>query len=37
VLAAMTKLKQVCNHPAHLLKDGSRLPAGPASWPGSRS
>ncbi|WP_433500685.1 DEAD/DEAH box helicase [Sphaerimonospora sp. CA-214678] len=26
VLAAMTKLKQVCNHPAHLLKDGSRLP-----------
>ena len=27
VLAAMTKLKQVCNHPAHLLKDGSRLSA----------
>ncbi|XVV17538.1 DEAD/DEAH box helicase [Actinoplanes sp. CA-131856] len=27
VLAAMTKLKQVCNHPAHLLKDGSRLPS----------
>ncbi|GAA2618123.1 DEAD/DEAH box helicase [Paractinoplanes durhamensis] len=27
VLAAMTKLKQVCNHPAHLLKDGSKLPA----------
>jgi SNF2 family DNA or RNA helicase len=26
VIAAMTKLKQVCNHPAHLLKDGSRLP-----------
>ncbi|MBL7260926.1 SNF2-related protein [Paractinoplanes lichenicola] len=26
VLAAMTKLKQVCNHPTHLLKDGSRLP-----------
>jgi SNF2 family DNA or RNA helicase len=26
VLAAMTKLKQVCNHPLHLLKDGSRLP-----------
>jgi SNF2 family DNA or RNA helicase len=25
VLAAMTKLKQICNHPAHLLKDGSRL------------
>jgi superfamily II DNA or RNA helicase len=25
VLATMTKLKQVCNHPAHLLKDGSRL------------
>jgi SNF2 family DNA or RNA helicase len=22
----MTKLKQACNHPAHLLKDGSRLP-----------
>lgn len=26
VLAAMTKLKQACNHPAHLLKDGSALP-----------
>jgi SNF2 family DNA or RNA helicase len=26
VLAAIAKLKQVCNHPAHLLKDGSRLP-----------
>ncbi|WP_045740640.1 DEAD/DEAH box helicase [Actinoplanes rectilineatus] len=26
VLAAMMKLKQACNHPAHLLKDGSRLP-----------
>ncbi|HYN92847.1 MAG TPA: DEAD/DEAH box helicase, partial [Pilimelia sp.] len=25
VLAAMTRLKQVCNHPAQLLKDGSRL------------
>jgi hypothetical protein len=25
VLAAMSKLKQVCNHPAQLLKDGSRL------------
>jgi SNF2 family DNA or RNA helicase len=25
VLAAMTRLKQICNHPAHLLKDGSRL------------
>ena len=25
VLATMTKLKQVCNHPAHLLGDGSRL------------
>ncbi|MEV0596264.1 DEAD/DEAH box helicase [Nonomuraea cavernae] len=25
VLAAMARLKQVCNHPAHLLKDGSRL------------
>jgi SNF2 family DNA or RNA helicase len=25
VLATMTKLKQVCNHPAHLLADGSRL------------
>ncbi|MFC4532211.1 SNF2-related protein [Sphaerisporangium dianthi] len=25
VLATMTRLKQVCNHPAHLLKDGSRL------------
>jgi len=26
VLATMTKLKQACNHPAHLLKDGSALP-----------
>ncbi|WDZ84561.1 DEAD/DEAH box helicase [Micromonospora cathayae] len=26
VLATMTKLKQVCNHPAHLLRDGSALP-----------
>ncbi|MGH3267840.1 MAG: DEAD/DEAH box helicase, partial [Trebonia sp.] len=26
VLATMTRLKQVCNHPAHLLGDGSRLP-----------
>ncbi len=26
VLAAMTKLKQVCNHPAHLLGDASALP-----------
>ena len=25
VLQALTKLKQVCNHPAHLLKDRSRL------------
>jgi SNF2 family DNA or RNA helicase len=25
VIAAMTRLKQVCNHPAHLLKDGSKL------------
>jgi len=25
VLATMMKLKQVCNHPAHLLGDGSRL------------
>ncbi|HEU5109844.1 MAG TPA: DEAD/DEAH box helicase, partial [Micromonosporaceae bacterium] len=25
VLAAMTRLKQICNHPAHLLKDGTRL------------
>jgi SNF2 family DNA or RNA helicase len=25
VLAAMTKLKQVCNHPAHMLGDGSPL------------
>ena len=35
VLATMAKLKQVCNHPAHLLGDGSRLrrpvrQAGPA-------
>jgi SNF2 family DNA or RNA helicase len=26
VLATMIKLKQACNHPAHLLKDGSALP-----------
>jgi SNF2 family DNA or RNA helicase len=25
VLAAMTKLKQVCNHPAQFLRDGSRV------------
>lgn len=25
ILAAMTRLKQVCNHPAHLLDDGSPL------------
>lgn len=25
VLSTLTKLKQVCNHPAHLLGDGSRL------------
>ncbi len=25
VLATMTKLKQVCNHPAHLLRDGGPL------------
>ena len=25
VLAALMRLKQVCNHPAHALKDGSRL------------
>jgi SNF2 family DNA or RNA helicase len=25
VLAALVKLKQVCNHPAHLLKDRSRM------------
>lgn len=26
VLATLTKLKQVCNHPAHFLQDGSQLP-----------
>jgi hypothetical protein len=26
VLAMLTRLKQICNHPAHFLKDGSRLP-----------
>jgi hypothetical protein len=25
VLATMTKLKQICNHPAHFLRDGSAL------------
>lgn len=26
VLATLMKLKQVCNHPAHFVRDGSRLP-----------
>ncbi|ONI75311.1 ATP-dependent helicase [Actinosynnema sp. ALI-1.44] len=26
VLSTLSRLKQVCNHPAHLLKDGSRMP-----------
>ena len=26
VLAMLTRLKQICNHPVHFLKDGSRLP-----------
>ncbi|HEV2637309.1 MAG TPA: DEAD/DEAH box helicase [Actinocrinis sp.] len=25
VLAMLTRLKQICNHPAHFLKDGSRM------------
>ena len=25
VLASLSKLKQICNHPAHFLRDGSRL------------
>ena len=25
VLAALTRLKQICNHPVHVLGDGSRL------------
>lgn len=25
ILATMTRLKQICNHPAHFLQDGSRL------------
>ena len=25
VLAALTRLKQICNHPAHALGDGSKL------------
>ena len=25
MLAALTRLKQICNHPAHVLGDGSRL------------
>ena len=33
----LTQLKQVCNHPAHLLGDGSAAArAAPASWRGSR-
>ena len=31
VLAALTKLKQVCNHPAHFLRDGSPCCAAAAS------
>jgi len=27
VLAAITRLKQICNHPAHFLADGSSLPS----------
>ncbi len=27
VLAALTRLKQICNHPAHFLADGSSLPS----------
>jgi SNF2 family DNA or RNA helicase len=26
VLGALTRLKQICNHPAHFMKDGSDLP-----------
>lgn len=26
IAATLTKLKQICNHPAHFLKDGSSLP-----------
>ena len=26
VLSLLTRLKQICNHPAHFLQDGSRLP-----------
>jgi hypothetical protein len=26
ILAALTKLKQICNHPAHFLADGSAIP-----------
>jgi SNF2 family DNA or RNA helicase len=48
VLSAMTKLQQVCNHPAHLLGDGSPLPGGPGKlerleaildrvWPAARA
>ena len=34
VLAALTKLKQVCNHPAHLLERRvARCPGARASWP----
>ena len=27
ILATLTKLKQICNHPAHFLADGSNLDA----------
>ena len=36
VLATITRLKQVCNHPAQLLRDNSPLEARSASSPGSR-
>ena len=37
VLAALTRLKQICNHPAHALGDGSRLAGRSASSPATTS
>lgn len=32
ILSSLTKLKQICNHPAHYLKDGSRLTERSQKW-----
>ena len=37
VLAGLLRLKQVCNHPAHFLADGSPFPGRSGKLPGPRS